>query len=128
MAKKPRTPLEVMREMQRIHQASPLLRFLNTPLPAADLPTEPAAAESAAAESAAAGSPTELPAAEPPVRRQTWQRGQRPVLAREPLWRLNEEHPEWPSKQLARAYEDETKVKVSPDWVRKNRKRRPPCG
>jgi hypothetical protein len=46
--------------------------------------------------------------------------GTKRKYAREPLWRLREEHPDFGIKRLVRAYKDATGKDVSETWVRKN--------
>jgi hypothetical protein len=105
-------------------RASPLMRFLGNADPLGEGEGEPAAPPNPPAQPIESPSPQAAPS-EPLATPARKQRGQRPVYPREPLWQLAEQNPNSSAKQLAAAYEDKTKIKVSPGWVRKVLKLRP---
>jgi hypothetical protein len=140
MTKKPRrTPRQVMQGLQHLTLASKVTQFLDGDAAATDSPSpnEPLAASSSPRPAATdpssepTGPPPSLPSEPPataapslqPAQKRRSKSGPEPEYEREPLWRLDEEHPDWSAKKLALEYEAKTGVMVSETWARTHRVR-----
>jgi hypothetical protein len=103
MTKKPLTPLEFARAVERVMQ-SPVMRFLRGETPEAESPGD-------------AQKETRTTRAEPPAQKRRRKHGPGPKYPREPLWQLYEEDPNRTIKELGKLYKDKTGFEVKDTWV-----------